>query len=87
MTEPYIWDCFAYVSLCDMVIAVDSAILHKPTLVLLGDYEDAGRDIFINPYTEISTIKFTNLSSVLPDTLHKAKELLDQIVRKTVAIH
>ena len=51
VAEPYIWDCIAQVSLCDLVIAVDSAIktisaiLHKPTLVLLGDYEDARAEI------------------------------------------
>jgi len=82
ISEPYIWDCFAFVSKCNLVIAVDSAIktvsaiMHIPTIVLLGDYVDSGRDIFINPYKEIIPIKFFNIDLKLKETIKQANLLL-----------
>jgi len=83
IAEPYIWDCIAYVSFCDLVIATDSAIktfsavLHIPTIVVMGDYEDKIRDeTFINPYKEITPIRFTDIDLVIDKVILKAKELL-----------
>jgi len=75
VSEPNIWDCFAYISCCDLVIAVDSAvksvsaIQHIPTIVLLGDYEDPYRDIFIKPYKEIVPVRFINIDLALDQTI------------------
>lgn len=80
--HPNIWDCFAFVSKCSLVIGTDSAIktvsaiLHIPTIVVLGDYKDPGRDIFIKPYKEITTIPFTNISNVTSKVVETAKNLL-----------
>lgn len=83
VAEPYIWDCIAKVSMCDLVIAVDSAIKtfsaiqHIPTIVVLGDYDDEVRKKFIDPYKEILPIPFTNMDAVVDKVIKEAKKILE----------
>lgn len=84
VSEPYIWDCIAYVSMCDLVIAVDSAIktfsavMHIPTIVVLGDYEDEPRRKFIEPYNEITPVKFIDIDDVIEEVLELSKNILNK---------
>jgi len=71
---PKIWDSLSCVAHCDVVIGVDSAIktmssiLKKPTITLIGNYEDKFRDDnFIYQYVNdgiMHAIYFDNIDSV-----------------------
>lgn len=57
IAEPNIWDSFAFVDACDLIIGVDSAIksysacARIPTIVLVENINDGYRDKhYINPY-------------------------------------
>lgn len=81
VAEENIWDCIAMVSKCNVIVGIDSAIksisaiLKIPTVVLIGDYIDSGRDRFIDPYKELKLVRFKNIQDALEQTLLEVKGL------------
>jgi ADP-heptose:LPS heptosyltransferase len=81
-----IWTSLALVTFCDYLICADSAIKtmasisKKPTICLIGDYEDQWRDnVFIKPYLgKLIPVKFTELNE---DILKEVKKHEANILR------
>jgi ADP-heptose:LPS heptosyltransferase len=71
-----IWASLACVAHCHLVLATDSAIktmaaiLRIPSVVLVGDYQDAFRDeVFLKPYVSdgvMQLIRFKNMDTIDP---------------------
>lgn len=86
----HIWDSFAFVDFCDLVIGVDSAIksyssMRKiPTLCFVGDYPDEMRDtLFLTPYVVQGVMGVVKFRTMEENELKEAKKWIDNSIKSS----